>query len=503
MAEHFISREDAENDLLAAASYLAESIPAGEAHAAAISAVVPHYLGDGNVDMAAELANSVDDPFTRDRLLIAVAGKCAEIDDDEYALQLVEAIEDPGLQAQGYEQVGIAKADKSQIEKAGDIAALMIHPDGILIRIARMQSANGDDASALQTISEIEFARDAVTALISIAFEKIRSENLDAAAELLAKAADKTAEIEHDVERIRSYCEIGGLLIEGGQKGRAVEVYETARAEAEELDNVHRDALLAQVAIGFLSAGSVDLADRTLDAVTDKTQIASAVLAFARDHWRKDEKDEAIDVLEEAHEILRSQHENETRDSRSKFLLMGTVATQFAGFGRHERAIEAADSIPDTRQRINALSQICAICIQQNDEPLARATLVMLTDNSDRANALIGMSDAAAELDGELSESLLREAKTAAEDTDLLGPKAEAVLAIAERHVKAGRTEKARSAISRVFMIVGEMRDEAARVGALARAAEIVEQGQLELTDSDIAGFRALLGSGGASAGRQ
>src|SRR5687768_1406149 len=102
MAEHFISREDAENDLLLGAAYLAESIPSGEAHASAIGAVVPKFLATGNVDLAAELANSVDDPFTRDRLLISVAAKCAEIDDDEYALQLVEAIEDPGLQAQGY-----------------------------------------------------------------------------------------------------------------------------------------------------------------------------------------------------------------------------------------------------------------------------------------------------------------------------------------------------------------------------------------------------------------
>jgi len=97
MSQHFISRADAESNFLDAAAYLAESIPAGESHGSAIATVVPQYLEKGKVDLAAELANTVDDPFTRDRLLIAVAGKCAEIDDDEYGLQLVEAIEDPGL----------------------------------------------------------------------------------------------------------------------------------------------------------------------------------------------------------------------------------------------------------------------------------------------------------------------------------------------------------------------------------------------------------------------
>ena len=62
---------------------------------------MPRYLEKHNVDLAAELSNTVDDPFVRDRLLTTVAETCASIDDDEYALQLVDAIEDPGVQMQG------------------------------------------------------------------------------------------------------------------------------------------------------------------------------------------------------------------------------------------------------------------------------------------------------------------------------------------------------------------------------------------------------------------
>jgi hypothetical protein len=63
---------------------------------------------------------------------------------------------------------------------------------------------------------------------------------------------------------------------------------------------MHRDALLAQASLGFLHSGSIDLADRALDAVSDKTQIASVLLGFARDYWRRDEKDEALEALDEA-----------------------------------------------------------------------------------------------------------------------------------------------------------------------------------------------------------
>ena len=62
MSEHFISREKAESDILSCAAFLAERIKSGDGHAEAMRAVVPRYLARGNVDLAAELSDAVDDP---------------------------------------------------------------------------------------------------------------------------------------------------------------------------------------------------------------------------------------------------------------------------------------------------------------------------------------------------------------------------------------------------------------------------------------------------------
>ena len=86
MADLFITRDRAESDILAAAAYIGERIKSSDGHADAMGAVIPQYLNRGDVDLAAELANAVDDPYSRDRLLTQAAVKCAEIDDDEYAL---------------------------------------------------------------------------------------------------------------------------------------------------------------------------------------------------------------------------------------------------------------------------------------------------------------------------------------------------------------------------------------------------------------------------------
>src|SRR5688572_22699711 len=300
MSEHFISRTDAEKDLLSCAAYLGERITSIDGHAEAMIAVVPQYLANGNVDLAAELSNTIDDPFTRDRLLTAVAEKCAEMDDDEYALQLADAVEDPGLQIQAMERIGLQKAAKGQFEKAHEIASSMTHPDGVLVGLAIRQAADGRENDAAKTIEEIEHAGAAITALIEIAMQKLQSEEKEKAIEFLEEAVEESADIEHREEQARARCDIGNAFVEAGRNDRAIETFDKARETAETIDNMHRDAFLSLAAQGFVHAGSLDLADRTLDLVADKTQIASCLFGYARAFWKKAERDEAVEALDEA-----------------------------------------------------------------------------------------------------------------------------------------------------------------------------------------------------------
>lgn len=496
MAQHFISRIDAENDLLACAAYLAESIPPGETHASAVAAVVPAYLEKGNVDLAAELANTVDDPFTRDRMLIAVASKCAEIDDDEYALQLVEAIEDPGFRARGLEQIGFVKAGKQQIEKAGDIAAMMVHQDGVSARIAIAQAEAGDDEASLSTIDAITFPRDAATALIQIAAAKSAEEKFDEAIAKLNLAEAKASEIEHDEERIRTFCEIGTHFIDAGDKSRAFQVFEKARTEAEELASNHRDALLAQVAIGFLNAGSVDAADRTLDVVSDKTQIGGVLLAFARDHWQKDEHGEAFEALEEAHAVLRSQHETETRDSRAKFVMMGTVAAQFAGFERCERAIEIADLIPDQTHKNGALSQIAQIAATQGNYPIAEQAASEIDDKVESVVTTILMSGAARKSgDNEKSEELIGLAAKQIEELPEPTMRFSALLELSKVRFDNGDRASSSQSFEKALNVLLEVRNSNFKVSGLTEMGRLREEFEIELTDERLALIRQLLQS--------
>jgi hypothetical protein len=488
MAEYFISYDDAQGDLLSAAAYLGERTRSGDGRAEAMNAVVPRFLAGGNVDLAAELANTVDDPFTRDRLLVQVAEKCAELDDDDYALQLADAIEDDGLRSQAHEQVALEKVRKGQIDKALEMAASMAHPDYVLASAAVHHDSQGAADSSSELLEQVEYPGARVAALQAIAMNKLAAGDPEECVSLLDAARRSAADIEHNEERIRTLCDIGNHLADAGRNDLAIAAYDAARQEAEQLDNMHRDSFLAAAAMGFLHAGSIDLADRTLDLVTDKTQMSNCLLAFARYYWAKDEREEAVEALDEAYQILRSQRDIETRDSRARYALFAAIAAQFAGFEKGERAIEIAQAIDDDAQRTAALSQIAAILTLRKEDEQARQAMAAIANDADRAFALIATSDAK-EKNGDRPAAIevLDKAVHLVEDVPQLTSRAFAYNEIAGRFVKYGETQRAIAACSASVRTISEVRDEGSRVVSLAALSDLVNENQeLELAEDDI-----------------
>lgn len=498
MSENFISREQAENDVLACAAFLAENIKSGDGRAEAMKLIVPQYLATGNVDLAAELSNTVNDPFARDRLLIEVAEKCAEIDDVDYALQLADAIEDDGLRAQARERIALKSIVTGNSEKAREIAMDMTHPDFVHAGIAVRQAADGDESAAFATIDEIDFPGARVLALQNIASAHTEAGEHYRALDSLGKAVNSTDEIEHDEEKIRSLCDIGNLYIESKQNDLAVATYDKARTQAELLDNTHRDFFLGSCALGFLQANNSELAESTLDLVTDKTQMASALLGFARQYWKKEEKQEAIETLEESYAIVKSQREKETRDSRSRNVLMGTIATQFAGFGMTDRAIEIAQENQDIDETMSTLSQIAQILTVQHEDELARQAVNSILEDSKRLLALIAISDTKSR-QGETKDSIkvLDEVTELAETIPQPAARSNILNEIAVRYIDFDLPEKARKVSLENLQVIAAIRDESTLAAALAVASQIYEKSGMEILENEMMVLRTLTGKVG------
>jgi tetratricopeptide (TPR) repeat protein len=486
MAEHQISIEEAEANLLACAAFVAENIKSSDGHAEAMKEIVPRYLEKSSVDLAAELANSVDDPFTRDRLLSRVAEKCAAIGDDEYAFQLVEAIEDSSTQAQAREHIAVQKTAEGDYEKAFQIAETLPHADFVLAEIATRQASDGDEAAALKTLETIDFPSAKASAFQNVALQNLEKGDLAKAVQMLEKAVESAEEIEFTEEKIRALTEIGNHFIEANDNGKAIETFDLAKTSAETLDNVHRESFLSAIALGFLQAGSLDLADRTLDLIVDKTQIASTLLGFAREFWRKGERDEATETLEEAYAILKSQRDSEIRDSRARFGLWSTIAVEFARIERAERAIEIAQEIIDENSQTSALANIAQVCTLQNKDELARQAVNSIGDDAQKMFALIGISDAKNKLEKK-DEALnyLREAETLCETVPQLASRSTAFNELAGRFYNYGDAEKSRSLLHENLETIANIRDESSRAVALAQLSDFYEQLKFDLNDGE------------------
>lgn len=474
--------EQTEENLLSCATRIAENISSHDGHAAAMKEIVPRYLEKAEVDFAAELANSVEDPFTRDWLLTLVAEKCAAIDDDEYAFQLVEAIEDSSTQAQAREHIVLQKSAKGDFEKAQEIAETLDHADYAFADIAVRQAETGDEQSAFATLEQIDFPNAKVNALQNIALLEFKKGDAEKAALTFEKAVQLTGEIEFVEERIRALIEIGLHFVEMKKSSSAIETFDKAKSAAELIDGVHRDALLANIAQAFLEAGSLDLADRTLDLVADKTQMASALVGFSRNFREKGEREEALETLEEAYAILKSQTDAEIRDSRKRFALWKSIAVEFAENEKAERAIEIAQEIIDETEQILALRLISQICTLQGENELAHSALNSVYDEAQKTFALVGNSDAKNKA-GEREEALnlLNESYSHCATVPQIPSRAVAYAELAKRFQDYGETERARTLLRESLETIEQIRDESNRAVALAQLGDLYEKFNVEL----------------------
>lgn len=473
MSDLFISREQAESDVLAAAAFIGERINSADGLAESMSAVVPRYLNRGDVDLAAELANLVDDPFSRGKLLTLIAAKCAETDDDEYASQLADAIEDVGLRFEAFERIGIIKALNGQTDLAGKAAEQVPHPDLIEAAGAIYLAEHGNEADAVAAIDKIEFPSARVHAFQQLAAKSINDGDSENAVSMLERSNTSASEIEHAEERIRALCDSGNLFVAAKRFDLAVETFAGARDEAARVENMHRDYFLGTCALGFLNAGSRDMAEKALDLVTDKTHMAAALLGFAREDWRLENRDDAIGTLDEAFAILDSQREIETRDSRSRNALWTSIATQFAGFGKTERGIEIASLNIDDAERTNGLIQIAHILTVQNEDELAMNTAEMITDPADRAACLTTIAAARTERgDSAAANTVLDEAERSARSLQQLPARADSLLSVADGHLALGQDEKAKYLVDLTLDCVREIKDASRQASILAEISD-------------------------------
>ncbi len=484
--EDFVTHEEAKSDLLSCALFLAGKINSNEAQAVALKPVVQQYLEKKDVDNAARFADVINDSFTRNNLLVAVIAKCVEIGDEEYASQLVEAIDEEGTQATARETIALQNAANGDFEKAFEIADSLGHSSDAYAGIAVNQVKKGFEVEGQQTLERIDFYKSRVDALIEMATYFLSQDDIEKAVQLLEKGFVESDQIEFAEDKIRVLLEIGTFFIETKKNDRAIEAFGKANLEIKKLEGVHKEVLYANVSIGFLRAESIELADQTLDEIVDKTQVSNCLVGYSQVFEKEGDNEESLDALEEAYAILKSQQESEIRDSNARFQLFAAIAVQFARLEKIERALEIAHENPDVNQQNFALKNIAQLCVLQEKDDLADQAIKGIEDDSQRLAGLVGLSDAKNQIDKKREAvEFLAEAETFVETISQFIARADAQNDLAKRYEFCGETEKARKLASESLQTIEEIRGNNNRCFALAELAKVYYKYDFELSEND------------------
>ncbi len=492
----YISPDDAEENVLACAAFIAERVNSSDGHADAIKEIVAHYLPLGEVDLCAQLTDALDDNFARDRLLGDIAEHCARTNDDDYALQLADAAEDYSTRSIARERLAAAKAEMHQFDKAMEIAEALDHRENAYAAIAFHRAAQGENEAADELIGKIEFAVLRAKTYAEIAADRLANGSGQEAEAYLDAAATAAQESEHVEEKLREVCEIAGLWLRAGRKDRAIELLSAARGDAEVMENRNwRDYWLAQIAQLYFQAGSVELAERTLDMIDDKYFFALCLKRFAERKQAEGETGEALEDLEEGQALLVSQKFGEIRDSRARFDLLAAIAVDFAVCGKAERALEAAQKIELDDARHRALQGIAGTCAAMENETGAEQALRAISEDSAKTFALIGMSDAYKNMgNNEKALRLLNEAHALTEETPQLSSRSAALGELAVRFDAAGDSEKARAVMLENLQITGRILDNSTKAIALVKASDIYAKLNIEPGEAEKAALKKMVG---------
>lgn len=444
MSNFFIERQVAENDLLACAAYLGERVGSLDGHADAIAKIARIYAEKGEVDLAASLIDAINDPHVRDANLVEIAGKCVELDDDEYAFQLAEAIEEFGLQEQAKIVIAVNQARKGRFEESLETADSLNDPSSALGEIALIFARQGNEEKAREILETIDFPLIRIQVLNELAAIKLKADENEEALQLLEQSLAETENIEFPEEKVQILLDTANRFFAAGNAEKAGLLLDEAREIAETLDDKFRDQTLTQISLALASFGNFEKAGKIPKNIKDLHQTALCLAGIALEYQSKEEPEKALEYLEEAWQTLKSQPDNKIRSSEARFGLWATIAVRFAQFGKEERALEIAQTNPEEGNYHAALTNIAGICTAHGKEDAAKSAINAINDFSTKTFALIGVSDAEAKRDNtDKSLQKLTEAYEMSENIGQLPMRVRALDEIAVRFAERGNKEKA------------------------------------------------------------
>lgn len=451
-------------DALAAALRVAGHVKNAESYDELASAISRRYADRGEFERAVEIADTLNDPYTRDQTLASIAVKCAADRQEDAAFELIETLEDFSHQATALSQIAIAYANAGEFDRAVEIADGMEDNSATLAEIASQCASKGEYERAFEIVERLDFPGYAALALTRIADSYIQAGRVDEAVELLSQALDEAAAIDAGDEKATTLSEIALKFADAGQAEKSTVILSQALAVALKSEEIYKDTALSQIAASHSRLKQYDLAVKVAEKIDDVYQATATLISLAViEHDDEARQTESLQLLSDAYDLIREDVPETQRDETQHNNLLALLAVRYADFGHADHALKTAQSIGVPDEKFQTMAAVAVSHAQSGNYDQALASARGIDEESYRANALLRISRAMITADAkERGIELLSETAASSRKLSRASDRVHILTEAAAAYTDAGQTEHIAPLIHQALLdtksVIGEYR---------------------------------------------
>jgi tetratricopeptide (TPR) repeat protein len=356
-----------EQDLLASALAVADTVENGEERSEIMEAIAVEYAQRRDLSRAVELVERISDPYLKDRALGTVAACSIDAGLPDLASDLLDAIDDPSLLTLAIEQIAIRYAQGGDFNEALETVGELADNTEVISNIAVICAKSGLTEEALKLARSLEHAMTKASTLGQLATESLNRGRNQEAEELLSEAAEAIKEIDFPEDGAYSLIGIAPVYATLGEREQAFATLLEAANLCGDIESTSgvgltatyaRDQALAQVVGGLAELNFFDKADQVLENIEDPFQFSDATRSLAREYHKSGRPKEAEALLAQAVEVAKDPEVTGERGLLLQSEVFARLAYAYAVCGHYQESLRVAQLINGTELRTGVLQEI-------------------------------------------------------------------------------------------------------------------------------------------------
>jgi tetratricopeptide (TPR) repeat protein len=375
--------EDYAVDFVEAAVRVAQTIDGLEEQSEILSSAASIYAESGQMDLALNLTEAIEDSYQRDVAFTSIAVICAAAGDDDQVDSLLEMIGDEVAYGLAIDEVAAAYTRAGEIDKAVETARRLNDSDSALSSIVRACPSRDSLTDCMEIARSIDYPELKATALIELAGQARKLEAQSETTELIEEAVAAAAEIDFPPNRIEARVRIAALYKDNDQAEQASEVLSKARGDCEETEKSERDTVRYQIAAAYAGLHDFNTAEQLLEEIEGPYDFCLATAAVALEHHQAGDQNAAIKLLADGLEVIKDEPVYGETLLRRRYTL-ANFGNTYASMGRLEDAFQVTELLDSDEQKDEAFRDIAYISASTDNPGTALKVLEKIKDDAMR-----------------------------------------------------------------------------------------------------------------------